>query len=203
MLAACGGAPAATKAPATAGSNATTASATAPIIPAGAWPVPDGWRPETMSFPLQFAPSIAHRGVEELRFAPGMFDPAAARYFTYAFAWRLDDAAELQPAQLADELTAYFRGLMTSLDATTHRIPDPTVIKVEVDGQYAIKAHILDAFGTAQPVNLVGTAKRTSCGSGALWVFALAPDGINQLAAVGDVAAAAQCGQPVVTTAAR
>jgi hypothetical protein len=199
-IAACGGGHAPVVAP-SAGSAVATGSAAAPVVPAGAWPIPDGWKAETIPFPLQFAPSIAHKGVEELRFGPGMFDPAAARYFSYAFAWRLDDAAELAPAQLADELTAYFRGLMTAVDADKHRIADPSVIKVEVDGQFAIRAHVIDAFATGQAIELDGFAQRTSCNGGALWVFGFAPAGINQLAPVHDVATAARCGQPVVTTA--
>jgi RNA polymerase subunit RPABC4/transcription elongation factor Spt4 len=202
-IAACGGGGHAPVAAPTAGSAVATGSATAPIVPAGAWPIPDGWRAETLPFPLSFAPSIAHKGVEELRFGPGMFDPAAARYWSYAFAWRLDDAAQVAPAQLADELTAYFRGLLVAVDADKHRIADPTAIKVDVDAQYAIRAHVIDAFATGQPVDLDGFAQRTTCNGGALWVFGFAPAGVNQLAAVHDVAAAAQCGQPVVTTAAK
>jgi len=37
--------------------------------------VPQGWRSEVIRFPLDFAPSLAHRGYEDLRFPPGMFDP--------------------------------------------------------------------------------------------------------------------------------
>jgi hypothetical protein len=44
------------------------------------WPVPEGWKRETIPFPLDFAPGLSFRGVEELRFAPGFFDPAASSY---------------------------------------------------------------------------------------------------------------------------
>src|SRR5262245_24178101 len=38
------------------------------------WPVPAGWKHETIPFPLGFAPGLPFHGVEELRFAPGFFD---------------------------------------------------------------------------------------------------------------------------------
>lgn len=98
-LAACGGA--VSSAPQT----AQTAQTARP------WPVPAGFRSETIPFPLDFAPSLAHRGVEHLRFAPSFFDPAAPGYWSYAFVWRLDDPAALAPDALAAELTTYFRGL--------------------------------------------------------------------------------------------
>ena len=49
--------------------------------PPSPWPVPTGFRGETIPFPLDFAPGLAHKGVEELRFAPGFVDPAAAGYW--------------------------------------------------------------------------------------------------------------------------
>ena len=68
LLAGCsssGGAGEAPPAPAQPPHETTTAA------PSFTWPVPDGWRSETIPFPLEFAPSIPHRGVEEIRFAPG------------------------------------------------------------------------------------------------------------------------------------
>ena len=35
-------------------------------------PTPEGWRTETIPFPLEFAPEIKYEGLEELRFALGM-----------------------------------------------------------------------------------------------------------------------------------
>jgi hypothetical protein len=81
--------------------------------PAHDWAVPEGWKSETIPFPLEFAPSLAHRGVEELRFAPGMFDAAAPGYWSYAFVWWLEDPELQDAASLGAELTAYFRGLLT------------------------------------------------------------------------------------------
>ena len=44
----------------------------------------------TIPFPLDFAPNLPYRGTEELRFAPGFFDPSAAGSWSYAFVWFVD-----------------------------------------------------------------------------------------------------------------
>lgn len=152
------------------------------------WPVPAGWRAEVIPFPLDFAPALAHRGVEVIRFAPGFFDPAKPGYWSYAFAWRLDD--DVDPTQLGAELTTYFRGLVAAVDVK-HRIGSLEPIVVHADG-LALTAHVLDAFGDGRPVDLVGTARRQACATGTLWTFTFAPaTGMNQQ--VVDVAAAATC----------
>lgn len=189
-LAACGAAPA--------------PPAPAPAVPAAAaasspWPVPAGFRGETIPFPLDFAPGLAHKGVEELRFAPGFFDPGAPGYWSYAFVWRTDDAAALDAAALGEQLTVYFRGLIAAVDEA-HRIADRDAIAVRATpsgARLSLAAHVFDAFRTKQPLDLVGWAERTACGPGALWRFVLAPAGSALRATLDDTAAAAACGQPV------
>lgn len=150
------------------------------------WPVPAGWRAEVIPFPLDFAPALAHRGVEVIRFAPGFFDPAAPGYWSYAFAWRLDDVAALDATALAGELTAYFRGLVAAVD-DKHRVADDARAQIVAHAEpvpaaagaaatFVLTAHVVDAFTTARPVELVGAATRRACtGGGALWTFTLAP----------------------------
>src|SRR5512138_1452561 len=93
------------------GGSASTPPPTPPK-PTTPWTIPAGWKSETIPFPLEFAPAITHRGVEELRFPPGMFDPAAPGYWSYTFVWRTDDEALIAAPVLAAELTTYFRGLL-------------------------------------------------------------------------------------------
>lgn len=149
--------------------------------PAG-WRVPHGWKSETIPFPLEFAPSISHRGAEELRFPPGFLEPGQPGYWSYAFTWRTEDAADLDAAALGAELTAYFRGLIAVVD-DEQRIDaaarESIAARAEPDGpgRWKLTAHVYDAFRTARPVDLVGWATRRACDDGALWVFVLArPD---------------------------
>jgi hypothetical protein len=183
FVAACGGA-------------STTAKPPAVLEP---WPVPAGWKHETIPFPLEFAPSLAHKGVEELRFAPGMFDPAAPGYWSYAFVWRTTDAAALDATALGAELTAYFRGLLVAVDGDKHRIasPDDIVVHANADGaRFALAGHIIDAFASGTGVDLTGTAERRACGSGALWVFVFAPPATKVRAQLDELAKQAACDQP-------
>ena len=139
------------------------------------WRIPAGYKHETIPFPLEFAPSLAHQGSEELRFPPGFMDAKSANHWSYAFVWRLHDAARLDDAALAGELTTYFRGLLSAVDGDKHRF-DPAQISVHVE-HGVITAHVFDAFGDGAPVDLSGTAARTDCANGALWRFVLAPEG--------------------------
>jgi hypothetical protein len=170
-----------------------TARAAAP------WPVPAGFRSETIPFPLEFAPGILHKGVEELRFAPGFFDPAAPGYWSYTFAWRTEDSAALDAAAVAGELTAYFRGLIDAVD-DTKQIADrgAIVATAAADGaRFVLAAHVFDAFKTKQPLDLAGWAERTACGPGALWRFVLAPATSALRPQLEALAASAACDQPV------
>jgi hypothetical protein len=160
-----------------------------------AWRVPAGWRTETIAFPLGFAPTVAHEGFEELRFPPGMFTAGAPDYWSYVFVWRLDDAARLDASQLADELTRYFRGLITAVDADKHQVKEPerVVATARVDGdRFAIAADIFDAFGDGRAVELQGWAQRHDCGSGVLWTFVLAPAATSIRAELDELAGAAR-----------
>ena len=164
-----------------------------PTKPASAtWTVPPGWRTEVIPFPLDFAPTLAHRGVEELRFPPGFMDPASPARWSYVFAWRLDDAAALTPDALAGELTAYFDGLVHAVDANAK---EPT--KVAVTPDFAVTAHLEDAFKTHEPIDLTGRATRSACGNGALWVISLAPATSGIRSQLDELARVAACGQTV------
>ena len=190
VLAACGG-----------GSHTPPQKAT-PV--AQAWPVPTGWKAEVIAFPLDFAPDLAHRGVEVIRFAPGFFDPAAPGYWSYTFAWRLDDDGELEPRQLSGELATYFQGLVASVD-DKHKISDDDRNKIAVTaepfashdgdsaGRFTITVDMIDAFKTFQPVALVGTAERRACGGGALWTFTLMPKAGTLGQQLADLARQATC----------
>jgi hypothetical protein len=163
------------------------------------WQLPAGFRSETIPFPLDFAPTVVHKGVEELRFAPGFFDPAAPGYWSYAFVWRTEDPAELDATALGTELTAYFRGLIGAVD-DKHELTNLASITATArpDGKrFALSAHVIDAFKTKQPVDLAGWAERRACHGGAIWVFVLAPQATTLRPQLDALAADAACDQPL------
>lgn len=162
------------------------------------WPLPSGWRSEVIAFPLGFAPTISHRGAEEIRFPPGFFNPAAGDYWSYTFVWRTEDSAQLDAAGLESELTTYFRGLTEAVDEKKRiKARDEIAVRATPDGatRFALAAHVFDAFKTAAPLDLVGTAERRTCGTGALWVFVLAPAKTSIRPQLEDLARVAVCGQ--------
>jgi hypothetical protein len=142
------------------------------------WPVPDGWGREQIMFPLEFSPSLNHRGMEELRFAPGFLKDGSPNRWSYAFAWDLTDEADLDAATLAAELTTYFRGLLVEVDADRKRF-DANAITSSAEKRgdiFVVKAHIFDAFGDGKAIDLEGTAKRTACSrERTMWRFVMAP----------------------------
>jgi hypothetical protein len=143
------------------------------------WPVPDGWRSETIPFPLEFAPEIPHRGVEELRFAPGFFEPQAPGYFTYAFAWVVSGESALELPTLARELATYFRGLMSAVARGKKDLPpldlDRTEAHIGADGRGSVVT--FDAFGDGRQIDLEVTVAVQPCGAGKAVLFTAAPRG--------------------------
>ncbi len=177
-----------------------SAAAPATPEPLTAWSTPAGWKSETIPFPLGFAPSLTHRGTEEIRFAPRFFEPEAPGYWSYVFVWRTEDPAVLDAAGLAGELATYFKGLVAAVDQDNKiTARDQISVQAVADGaRLQLAVHTFDAFKTAQPIDLVGWAQRTACGGGALWVFVLAPASSTLRTELDALAATARCGQPVM-----
>ena len=140
-----------------------------------AWPVPEGWKSETIPFPLDFAPDVHHTGVEELRFSPGFANPDAPDNWTYAFAWILDDAATFSEATLAQEPTAYFKGLSIAVGskrfafapahfaAHFHARPAASDSKVR---EYTGTVKTYDCFRTGKPITLHLLVRTLPCPGG-------------------------------------
>jgi hypothetical protein len=198
-LVACGNGP--SPSTSTAATPATAANtATASPAPAPPWPTPPGWRTEVIPFPLDFAPAIAHRGREELRFPPGFFDPASGDYWSYTFVWRTEDPAQLDATALGAELTAYFRGLIAAVDRQQRigiRARDQILARATPDGDgpatFRLAVHVFDAFKTAAPIDLTGWAEHRPCRTGALWIFVLAPARSAIRSQLDELARAASC----------
>ncbi len=52
---------------------------------------PTTWEFERFALPPGFSQNFPYKGVEELRFSPGMFKKDSVSYFSYAFVARLDN----------------------------------------------------------------------------------------------------------------
>ena len=133
------------------------------------WPVPEGWTPETIPFPLGFAPGIPFHGLEELRFAPGFFDPQASTYWSYAFVWWLEDPPSFDAPSIAPVLREYFAGLTTAVGKDKHPI-DPAQFRAELASSAEAgrtilvgQVHTYDSFVTGEPIVLNVEARMREC----------------------------------------
>jgi hypothetical protein len=143
------------------------------------WATPEQWKSETIPFPLDFAPSLPYRGVEELRFAPHFFDPKAETYFSYSFAWLLDgapDAQSFSAEHLAQDLAVYFKGLAHAVDAARF---DPHAhdarLEIANDGHYRGRVTTVDAFGDGHALALNVDGEIFTCGPRRVVLFSLSP----------------------------
>lgn len=73
------------------------------------------WRGERILLPPGFAPDLGWQGVEEIRFAPGMFDPASDSFFSYVLVFSLAPGADISESALERELLTYYRGLSAAV----------------------------------------------------------------------------------------
>jgi len=132
-------------------------------------PTPEGWRTETIPFPLGFAPELAFEGLEELRFAPGMFTANSEDFWTYAFVWWIAEPDPLAPADLAADLETYFAGLIQAVGESRELKVDDVLHEVTLtsapDGDLDMvgTAHTFDPFVTAAPVRLNVRVKQFAC----------------------------------------
>lgn len=73
---------------------------------------PKGWTEERFSIPIDFAPQIKYKGVEDVRFAPGWGDAKSEQYWSYAYLWWLEGSQAIDAAILQKHLKAYYEGLV-------------------------------------------------------------------------------------------
>jgi len=126
-------------------------------------PTPEGWRTETLPFPLEFAPELEYEGLEELRFSPGMFQEGSVDFWSYAFVWWVPEGTRLEIERLQTDLEHYFRGLTTAVAETREFDPGAPVFDVQLEPtesstpdhpQWAGTAATYDVFVTRKPIRL-------------------------------------------------
>lgn len=166
----------------------TAASIPSPAEPT--WPALDGWQTETIAFPLGFAPDIALRGEELLRFAPNFYDTTQGSYFTYALVWVVEAPAETIDAPwLSLQFERYFDGLCRAVSESAEPscAAHPTRARVTpastsmfgfaASQRWRLELELFDGFKAERPVALEGTIERGACGDRIVLATAVAPAG--------------------------
>lgn len=87
---------------------------------------PTAWRGERIELPPGFARDLGWTGVEEIRFAPGMFEAGAPDFFSYILVFHLAPDSDVSEAGLKRELLVYYRGLASAVMAGKEKTVDPT-----------------------------------------------------------------------------
>jgi hypothetical protein len=136
-----------------------TTTSTAPAV---IWPAPEGWRTETIPFPLDFAPALPYTGYEELRFSPDFGKSDRQLYFTYGFLWVIPESVELKRETLEHDMKVYFDGLMKEVGKSKKNDLSTLDTKVAVvdappgpDGfKWTATIETVDAFFTHAPLKL-------------------------------------------------
>ncbi len=91
---------------------------------------PEGWGIERFLIPIDFAPQISYKGVEDIRFAPGWADANSNEYWSYAFLWYLDDRPEINAKVIESNLTAYYNGLV-GRNIERREIPNEKLVPIK------------------------------------------------------------------------
>jgi hypothetical protein len=129
---------------------------------------PSSWEFERFALPPGFAPGIPYKGVEELRFSPGMFKKDSATYFTYAFVAQLDSVTAISQTEIHDYLFKYFKGLCSGVAKDRKLVIDTANIDVTTEKKKGLPAgehiytgslNIFGVFTDGAPVKLNAEVK--------------------------------------------
>jgi len=115
------------------------------------------WRFERIELPPEFAPTLP-AGVEKLYFAPGMFKPGEADYFTYVFSLAFNEPGAATGEAIKEMLELYYVGLISAVakgKGTAPKEPIATVAVTEAGGGFEAVIETVDAFTTGDPVRLL------------------------------------------------
>ncbi|RBL90335.1 hypothetical protein [Chitinophaga flava] len=93
--------------------------------------VPDKWGTERFDFPVEFAPGIPYKGVEDLRFAPGWGETNSPEHWSYTFLWWLEGQPVINAASIQQHLTEYYNGLV-GRNIISRKIPEDKLVPLKV-----------------------------------------------------------------------
>ena len=150
---------------------------------------PAAWSFERFNLPPVFAPNFQYKGVEELRFSPGMFDKNSTEYFTYAFAAQLDDRINMTKEDVRDYLFNYFKALCSSTARDHKLVVDTSAITVSIEKKkntskeitYNTTLHVFGVFadGAAVQLNMEVKVLPVEAGKKVYLIFIASPHAKN------------------------
>jgi len=148
---------------------------------------PEGWRGERIELPPGFARDMKLKGVEEIRFSKGMFQPESEDFFSYVIVFRLDGQPKLAPETLERELLRYYRGLAKAVGRGKIKTDDFS-IEVNPDEssrtknarQYVATLKWIEPFATKEPQTLRIEMRVWDGAEHRIWIFmCVSPNGTD------------------------
>lgn len=124
---------------------------------------PSNWEFERFALPPSFATNFPYKGVEELRFAPGMFNTDSVNYFSYAFVAQLENTSSVTQEQVKNYLLSYFKGLCAATAKDRKLSIDTSKISVSIQPNkdnsknemiYNVVLNVFGVFADGAPVEL-------------------------------------------------
>ena len=88
------------------------------------------WYKEIFYFPLGFARDINYYGIEDARFPPGWRVKESNEFWSYVFAWKIENDRKLTKEELVDDLIKYYNGLMTVVNRTERDMSNITTVSL-------------------------------------------------------------------------
>lgn len=70
------------------------------------------WIKEIIEFPIGFAQDITYEGFEDLRFPPGWSKEESPYFWSYVWAWSINNVREVTTSELEKNIQLYFDGLL-------------------------------------------------------------------------------------------
>ncbi|MDA7645411.1 hypothetical protein N8642_03535 [bacterium] len=98
------------------------------------------WVGERIELPPGFAPDLGWKGVEQIRFAPGMFQAEAKDFFTYVLVFLLEPKAETSEAVLKQELLTYYKGLSEAVMEGKSQTVDTSTFSISLTKENALES---------------------------------------------------------------
>ena len=97
------------------------------------------WKGERIALPPPFAPDMKLEGIEEIRFAPGMFEPESESFFSYVFVFSFAGEKKLTDEVIKRETLTYYRGLATAVLKGKGKETDTSKFKFELEKEKGAK----------------------------------------------------------------
>ena len=131
------------------------------------WNTEEGWRGERIELPASFAKDMQVKGVEEIRFAPGMFKPDSPQFFSYVFVFAVNGKDSFTDKVIERELMTYYKGLCKAVMRSPNLDVSGFKLSMSKDEkasngppnatnlvQYSAKLDWIEPFATKKPQKL-------------------------------------------------